>query len=271
MKRKLLSVLLIISLVFLLFSCDGSIVDIMKKMGNNVAGVNNEAVTNAVESVAVKKDSIKYDTSNGVKKFTYKNEEGKDTELFSVGKNSNNIIAITYDENTTLSLELTKATGNLSEVKSVLPPQSLDTILSTLDGNGKDELLKKLNESISDETTKKAAQGTKKVLLALIEQCNDSTDENDIVDKIIKNMKGDGELTVGDLIVLQSMTNVIADATSAVIGIVKEGKFDNAKKLLDSAYDTVVTTASIINSVSGTTTILNGIDLSKEISGLLGK
>ena len=248
----------------------------MKKMGNNVAGVDNEAVTNAVESVAVKSDSIKCNTSSGVNKFTYKNEEGVDTELFSVGKNSNNIIAITYAENTTLSLELTKATGDLSEVKSVLPPQSLDTIRSTLDGNGKDELLKKLNKPISDKTTKEAAEGTKKVLLALIEQCNNSTDENDIVDKIIINMKNDGDLTVGDLIVLQSITNVIADATTAVIriveDIVKGENFDNdLKNLSDSAYDTVVTTASIIDSVSGTTTILKGIDLIKEISGLLGK
>ncbi len=271
------------SLLFLLFSCDSSVTALMKKMGNNIIGVDSEEVTSAVESINVKEGEIKSEKKSSVKplidnvetavdatSFSYL-EAGEEVELFTVGKRTeynDNIIGIGK-----VFVVLASEDVDLSSVTSVLPPRSLDEITSTLSGNGKSEMIRKFGEKISDEATRSAADGTKKVIQAILETfvSNDEKDDDKtgkkILNSVISNMKSKtaDDLTTGDLIVLQTVTNVIAGASSSVMELLK-GNIDKMSSLMNTAYDSIVSTAVIFNSLDGTSTILGDVDL----TGLLG-
>lgn len=270
------------SLLFLLFSCDSSVTALMKKMGNNIAGVDSEEVTSAVESINVKEGEIKSEKKSSVKalidnvettvdatSFSYL-EAGEEVELFTVGKRTeynDNIFGIGK-----FFVALASEDVDLSSVTSVLPPKSLDEITSTLSGNGKSEMIRKFGEKISDEATRSAADGTKKVIQAILETFVPKDDKDDdktgkILNSVISNMKSKtaDDLTTGDLIVLQTVTNVIAGASSSVMELL-EGNMDKISSLMNTAYDSIVSTAVIFNSLDGTSTILGDVDM----TGLLG-
>lgn len=286
MKRKLISLLLVITMVFLLFSCDSGITDIMKRMGNNIAGVDAEAVSAAVDSVTVKEDATSKEDVNTAKivvsnvdtkvdanKFSYK-EGDNVVELFTIGKVSDstgkNIIGI---DGKYVELE---STVDLSKVTSVLPPQSLDKITSSLDGNAKSDLIKKFSEKITDENTKKAAEGTKIVVQAILETAQSHFESKldnktkEILNGTINNMNTEkaDEMTVGDLVFLETVTNVIADSSSAVIDFLNgnDAKLDS---LIEKAYDSMMSTVSILNNIDGTSNILEGVDLKAIINSII--
>lgn len=269
------------SLLFLLFSCDSSVTGLMNKMGNNIAGVDSGEVDSAVESINVKEGEIQSEKKSSVKalidnvetavdatSFSYL-EAGEEVELFTVGKRTE------YNDNIIGIGEVFVALASdvdLSSVTSVLPPRSLDEITSTLSGNGKSEMIRKFGEKISDEATRSAADGTKKVIQAILETFVPKNDKDDdktgkILNSVISNMKSKtaDDLTTGDLIVLQTVTNVIAGASSAVKELLK-GNMDKISSLMNTAYDNIVSTAVIFNSLDGTSTILGDVDM----TGLLG-
>lgn len=296
MKRKIMTALVSLVLVVSLVSCD-AVVNIMGKMGTNIAGDDTKQAETAVESVSVaeedkteKTDVIADDSGKKtigkveVKEgstFTY-GEDKK--ELYSVGKteDSTPVLGIgseaVYLDN--VSEDTKKA---LDEIKTVLPPQDITAVTSALDGQSKDETVKKLSEPITDETTKEAAEGTKTVVAALLEEVSvkilgeapaEGTEEDatktkarEVVNTILDNIKADEEgntkdLTLGDLVVLQTVTNVISETSDTLLGVITStGGDDDVTNMLDESNDTIVSAASILNNISSSTTMFEGVDL----------
>ena len=309
MKRKMLSAVLAVALVLSLVSCD-AVVDLMGKMGNNLTGVDTAQVETAVKSVTVSEEkkttvktteqkTINNKTVKEASTFTYKGDDGEEKELYTVGtiesedgKTKTNVIGLSD----VAVIELPETTTvDLSEVKSVLPPQDISSVSEKLSGGNKEEMLKQLDTPVEDETTKEAAGGTKLVVQAILESANDIIDDDDeaeaskqskeVIKTVLTNMeKKDTELTMGDVVVLQALTNLICEAPDAVAEVVKtkdtssstgtaeESSSSDSKdatvNLLDEANDTLIATAEILNTVSSSTTLFEGIDLTT-LMGLL--
>lgn len=299
MKRKFMTAIVALVLCLSLVSCD-AMVNIMGRMGGNVLGADSKQVEAAVESVKVsaenetKKKEVTAvesgkpeiggtEVSSG-STFTYKDGDD-DVELYSVGKTDDGktVIGIGSSGAVTLSNTSEETRTALGNIETVLPPQDISLITSALEGSGKAETLEKLGKPIEDEATKKAAEGTKTVIVALLENAKfdpaPDADEktkkaSEVVNTILENLtKKDEEtgeakdLTMGDLIVLQTITNVISDSSSSVLEVFSsDGDTSKAvEDVLDKANDSLVGTASILNTVSGTTTMFEGVDLEKLI------
>ncbi len=298
MKRKFMTALAALVLCLSIVSCD-AMVNIMGRMGGNVLGADTKQVEAAVESVKVSKENEtkKKEVAAGEDEkktiggtevssgstFTYRDGDD-DVELYSVGKTSDGspVIGIGSSGAVTLSKTSDETREALGKIETVLPPQDISLITSALEGSGKAETLEKLGKPIEDEATKKAAEGTKTVIVALLENAQftpaEDADEktkkaSEVVNTILENLTKKDEtgeakdLTMGDLIVLQTITNVISDSSSSVIEVFS-GEGDSSKAVedvLDKANDSLVGTASILNTVSGTTTMFEGVDLEKLI------
>lgn len=299
MKGKIMTALAALVLCLALVSCD-AMVNIMGRMGGNVLGADSKQVEAAVESVKVSKENetTKKEVTAGddgkatiggteVKSgssFTYRDGE-EDVELYSIGKTEGGTAVIGIGSSGAVALSKTsdETKAALDKIETVLPPQDISLITSALEGSGKAETLEKLSKPIEDEATKKAAEGTKTVITALLENAKfeaaEDADEktkkaSEVIDTILENLKKKDEetgetkdLTMGDLIVLQTITNVISDSSSSVIEVFSGGG-DTSKAVedvLDKANDSLVGTASILNTVSGTTTMFEGVDLEKLI------
>lgn len=299
MKVKIFTALLALVLCLSLVSCD-AVVNIMGRMGGNILGADTKQVEAAVESVKVSEENEtkKKEVTAGddgkskiggteVKSgstFTYKDGDD-DVELYSVGKTDDGktVIGIGSGGAVTLSKTSDETKEALDKIETVLPPQDISLITSALEGSGKAETLDKLSKPIEDEATKKAAEGTKTVIVALLENAkfdaSEDADEktkkaseviNTILDNLTKKDEETGkekDLTMGDLVVLQTITNVISDSSSSVLEVFSDGG-DTSKAVedvLDKANDSLVGTASILNTVSGTTTMFDGVDLEKLI------
>ena len=302
MKRKMLSAVLAVALVLSLVSCD-AVVDMMGKMGNNLTGVDTEQVETAVKSVTVSEE--KKTTKNSIEEaktidgktvstgntFKYTDEEGNEKEIYTVGETEDgkNVIGIGDS-----LIEIPKESSTkLNEITAVLAPQDISQISENLSGSNKEETLKQLTTKVEDAETKEAAEGTKAVVQVLLEAADDIIDEDDeaesskkskeIIESVLTNMeKTDTELTMGDVVVLTALTNLISEAPDAVAEVVKskdtssssagESSSSSSKdatvNLLDEANDTIVATAEILNTVSSSTTLFEGIDLTT-LMGLL--
>ncbi len=299
MKRKFMTAIVALVLCLSLVSCD-AMVNIMGRMGGNVLGADSKQVEAAVESVKVsaENETKKKEVTAGESgkpeiggtevssgsTFTYKDGDD-DVELYSVGKTDDGktVIGIGSSGAVTLSNTSEETRTALGNIETVLPPQDISLITSALEGSGKAETLEKLGKPIEDEATKKAAEGTKTVIVALLENAKfdpaPDADEktkkaSEVVNTILENLtKKDEEtgeakdLTMGDLIVLQTITNVISDSSSSVLEVFSsDGDTSKAvEDVLDKANDSLVGTASILNTVSGTTTMFEGVDLEKLI------
>ncbi len=298
MKRKFMTALAALVLCLSIVSCD-AMVNIMGRMGGNVLGADTKQVEAAVESVKVSEENEtkKKEVAAGEDEkktiggtevssgstFTYRDGDD-DVELYSVGKTSDGspVIGIGSTGGVTLSKTSDETREALDKIETVLPPQDISLITAALEGSGKAETLEKLGKPIEDEATKKAAEGTKTVIVALLENAQftpaEDADEktkkaSEVVNTILENLTKKDEtgeakdLTMGDLIVLQTITNVISDSSSSVIEVFS-GEGDSSKAVedvLDKANDSLVGTASILNTVSGTTTMFEGVDLEKLI------
>ncbi len=298
MKRKFMTALAALVLCLSIVSCD-AMVNIMGRMGGNVLGADTKQVEAAVESVKVSEENEtkKKEVAAGEDEkktiggtevesgstFTYRDGDD-DVELYSVGKTADDktVIGIGSSGAVTLSKTSDETREALGKIETVLPPQDISLITAALEGSGKAETLEKLGKPIEDEATKKAAEGTKTVIVALLENAQftpaEDADEktkkaSEVVNTILENLTKKDEtgeakdLTMGDLIVLQTITNVISDSSSSVIEVFSsDGDTSKAvEDVLDKANDSLVGTASILNTVSGTTTMFEGVDLEKLI------
>ena len=313
MKRKLSSLILALLLVVTLISCDAA-VSVMGAMGNNILGVDKSTLDSAVNSVTVsdenktvtetitdeeKKVDDKTTLSSG-KKLTYKTSDGEVKTLFTVGTTTNNQQVIVVDgETIPVSSDV-----NLEDIVSILPPQDLTEVANALGSSGKskEEMVKALDKVISDENTKEATKGTATILKGLLgiiptssgssstraltrDGESDSSDAgqkinaafNTIVENLNASLSNPDKLTMGDVVILQSITNLLNVAAKDVVtllGLTNGGSdssdpMETVKKLLNESETAIKQTLTILNSAANSSSIFKGAGLSEIIDSFM--
>ena len=267
--KRIVVTLIALALVFSFIGCD-AMIDVMNTMGSNVAGVEKKVVSDSMESakatpslVTKKEDGSKtFSTGEGKTIFTVSTtneEEVKKTTLtFGAGENP-------------FSIDL-KA-GALDKVEAIITPSDISGVINGLKSGSKAEVEAELKKP-ADEESKKAAEGTQKVLSAIMdeiglpepkteEQMKDMTEEEKKLNNAINNAietlnlvigKGgeEKELTQADVVVLTAITNVFFDNAEAVIGSMDEGKTEEEKEeaqknLVENISDQAVTLIEVLS------------------------
>ena len=267
--KRIVVTLIALALVFSFIGCD-AMIDVMNTMGSNVAGVEKKVVSDSMESakatpsvVTKKEDGSKtFSTGEGKTIFTVSTtneEEVKKTILtFGAGENP-------------FSIDL-KA-GALDKVEAIITPSDISGVINGLKSGSKAEVEAELKKP-ADEESKKAAEGTQKVLSAIMdeiglpemkteEQMKDMTEEEKKEAEAINNAietlnlvigKGgeEKELTQADVVVLTAITNVFFDNAEAVIGSMDEGKTEEEKEeaqknLVENISDQAVTLIEVLS------------------------
>ena len=271
--KRIVVTLIALALVFSFIGCD-AMIDVMNTMGSNVAGVEKKVVSDSMESakatpsvVTKKEDGSKtFSTGDAKTIFTVsttiktENEEEveKTTLKFGEGEDS-------------FSIDL-KA-GALDEVEAIITPSDISGVINGLKSGSKAEVEAELKKP-ADEESKKAAEGTQKVLSAIMdevglpkkttaEEMKDMTEEEKKEAEAINNAietlnlvigKGgeEKELTQADVVVLTAITNVFFDNAEAVIGSMDEGKTEEEKEeaqknLVENISDQAVTLIEVLS------------------------
>ena len=270
--KRIVVTLIALALVFSFIGCD-AMIDVMNTMGSNVAGVEKKVVSDSMESakatpsVVTEKDgNTTFSTGDGKTIFTVsttiktENEESvkKTTLKFGEGEDS-------------FSIDL-KA-GALDEVEAIITPSDISGVINGLKSGSKAEVEAELKKP-ADEESKKAAEGTQKVLSAIMdevglpkkttaEEMKDMTEEEKKEAEAINNAintlnlvigKGEEEkeLTQADVVVLTAITNVFFDNAEAVIGSMDEGKTEEEKEeaqknLVENISDQAVTLIEVLS------------------------
>ena len=271
--KRIVVTLIALALVFSFIGCD-AMIDVMNTMGSNVAGVEKKVVSDSMESakatpsvVTKKEDGSKtFSTGDAKTIFTVsttiktENEEEveKTTLKFGEGEDS-------------FSIDL-KA-GALDEVEAIITPSDISGVINGLKSGSKAEVEAELKKP-ADEESKKAAEGTQKVLSAIMdeiglpekkteEQMKDMTEEEkkeaeainnaiETLNLVIGKGKEEKELTQADVVVLTAITNVFFDNAEAVIGSMDEGKTEEEKEeaqknLVENISDQAVTLIEVLS------------------------
>lgn len=270
--KRIVVTLIALALVFSFIGCD-AMIDVMNTMGSNVAGVEKKVVSDSMESakatpsVVTEKDgNTTFSTGDGKTIFTVSTtikteneEEVKKTTLkFGEGEDS-------------FSIDL-KA-GALDEVKAIITPSDISGVINGLKSGSKAEVEAELKKP-ADEESKKAAEGTQKVLSAIMdeiglpekkteEQMKDMTEEEkkeavainnaiETLNLVIGKGEEEKELTQADVVVLTAITNVFFDNAEAVIGSMGEDKTEEEKEeaqknLVENISDQAVTLIEVLS------------------------
>ena len=270
--KRIVVTLIALALVFSFIGCD-AMIDVMNTMGSNVAGVEKKVVSDSMESakatpsVVTEKDgNTTFSTGDGKTIFTVsttikkENEESvkKTTLKFGEGEDS-------------FSIDL-KA-GALDEVEAIITPSDISGVINGLKSGSKAEVEAELKKP-ADEESKKAAEGTQKVLSAIMdeiglpepkteEQMKDMTEEEkkeaeainnaiETLNLVIGNGGEEKELTQADVVVLTAITNVFFDNAKDVIGSMDEGKTEEQKEeaqknLVENISDQAVTLIEVLS------------------------
>ena len=270
--KRIVVTLIALALVFSFIGCD-AMIDVMNTMGSNVAGVEKKVVSDSMESakatpsVVTEKDgNTTFSTGDGKTIFTVSTtikteneEEVKKTTLkFGEGEDS-------------FSIDL-KA-GALDEVEAIITPSDISGVINGLKSGSKAEVEAELKKP-ADEESKKAAEGTQKVLSAIMdeiglpemktqEEMKDMTEEEkkeaeainnaiETLNLVIGKGKEEKELTQADVVVLTAITNVFFDNAEAVIGSMDEGKTEEEKEeaqknLVENISDQAVTLIEVLS------------------------
>lgn len=298
--KKILTIMMVSFLIITLSSCDEA-VEFMGKMGTNVMGVDKEQVSKAIESTKVTEDKKPNTESAKGSSLTFKHPtygdvtgelgEGSKTHTIGEGEGATTIttgkanvggteVPIIGIGETVLPLDPDKTKTDLSGVETILTPQDLSELTSSLEGSGKSEALEELKKTVDDEETKKAAEGTRKIVAALLENVGTSSSgeggEPTETEKMLQDLQEslsdeDTELTYADVAVLQALTNVlipnVGDIAGAVAGNEEEQK-EATENLLEKANDSLIELVSVSNNVKGATNVFSSLDLSSVIGSL---
>lgn len=324
MKRKFSISLLAILLIISLISCEGGIVGFMGKMGQNVAGVDDGAVTEKVtESVKVSEDEQTTITNEEPKEkknddgsttttkttaIGYKDKNtGESTTLFKVGtKTTTKGEGGAESESTTVQIveiagiELPlNTTAKVSEIKAVLPPSDLSEIKAGLDGNAKEKVLEELSKPVEDEKTKEAVTGTATIIQAMFDTMglNDKSDDekkddsagamaivtkiNDNLNAALSSTDNSKQLTNGDVVALKAITNVLVSVSTETVETLNKalnsetgesGKGDDLMtELVNDIGKEAESTLLLINNVSSTSSVFEGVDVGSILSMFTNK
>lgn len=230
--KKIITVLLALVLVFSLIGCD-SMVDVMGKMSKNIAGAETKVVEKSLGAAKAEPSKV------------VKGEDGTKTFSTKDGGTVLSVKSIKDDPEKKGYSNLSFGDGKISipvktdavqNVESILVPKDLTPVIEGLKSGSKDSIEKVLMEQ-ADEESKKAAEGTQKILSAIIgdtfekanieevpeESKKDAEEFNKAVDTlnlILGNGEKKKELTQGDVVVLTALTNAVMNED--VMTIVKD-------------------------------------------------
>ncbi len=231
------------------------------------------------------------------KQFYYSDKDGETRDLIILGKGTENYSVIGWGK---WVVRVAKAdTLDLSKVEDILVPSDLTILSALLSSSAGDYVLSRLSEKVEDETTLTAARGTIKTLDAVL----DFSDT--VVFSFIKNERGkaicefardlkkkierNNDITWGDIVVLDVITNICTRTPQEIIEFLKEcderrnnseeekeeeepeNLTDMFNKLIDRMYDFLFESVELLNRVSGTTGVFRGTSITKLISACFMK
>ena len=270
--KRIVVALIALALVFSFIGCD-AMIDVMNTMGSNVAGVEKKVVSDSMES-AKATPSVVTKKEDGSKTFSTGEGAGAKT-IFTVSTTNDagvNKTTLKFGEGEdpfSIDLEF----GALDEVEAIITPSDISGVINGLKSGSKAEVEAELKKP-ADEESKKAAEGTQKVLSAIMdevglpkkttaEEMKDMTEEEKKEAEAINNAietlnlvigKGgeEKELTQADVVVLTAITNVFFDNAEAVIGSMDEGKTEEEKEeaqknLVENISDQAVTLIEVLS------------------------
>ena len=268
--KRIVVTLIALALVFSFIGCD-AMIDVMNTMGSNVAGVEKKVVSDSMES-AKATPSLVTKKEDGSK--TFSTGDAKTIFTISTTKNEEEVekTRLTFGEGEDPFFIDLKA-GALDEVEAIITPSDISGVINGLKSGSKAEVEAELKKP-ADEESKKAAEGTQKVLSAIMdeiglpekkteEEMKDMTEEEKKEAEAINNAintlnlvigKGEEEkeLTQADVVVLTAITNVFFDNAEAVIGSMDEGKTEEQKEeaqknLVENISDQAVTLIEVLS------------------------
>ena len=268
--KRIVVTLIALALVFSFIGCD-AMIDVMNTMGSNVAGVEKKVVSDSMES-AKAKPSVVTKKEDGSK--TFSTGDAKTIFTISTTKNEEEVekTRLTFGEGEDPFFIDLKA-GALDEVEAIITPSDISGVINGLKSGSKAEVEAELKKP-ADEESKKAAEGTQKVLSAIMdeiglpekkteEEMKDMTEEEKKEAEAINNAintlnlvigKGEEEkeLTQADVVVLTAITNVFFDNAEAVIGSMGEDKTEEEKEkaqknLVENISDQAVTLIEVLS------------------------
>ena len=319
--KKMIIAFLAVTLVFSLIGCD-AMLNVMEKMSNNVAGTEKKVIDdslNAAKPVPSDKNEETVSSEDGkttttTKTFTQSSgEESK--PLFSIVENTEKEGEVTTKTETKISLDVgetkieipvekTESLEKLASVEAVLTPTDLTDVINGLKSGSKGEIEAELKK-LADGDSKKAAEGTQKVINVLVESLNiDLTPKtsNEIeaikdpeekkaaetmnkaletVNLILGNTASEEEpkeMTQADVVVLTALNNVVFNNVENVVGSLatmqnndatKEDKEAAEKALMKTVMDEATTLADIVSVVPSDMAggILSMLDILMSSSG----
>ncbi len=294
MKQTIRLFFIIIMVSLLLSSCD-AFVSLTGAMGKNIIGFNKEEADLIVDSLTVESEAerddmkgVKIDSFEFVegKKFLYTDNDGETREFIILGKGTENYSVIGWGK---WVVRVAKAdTLDLSKVEDILVPSDLTILSALLSSSAGDYVLSRLSEKVEDETTLKAARGTIKTLdavLNFISILSFIPNEKakaicEYASDLKKKIERDNDITWGDVVVLDVITNLCAKAPEEIMKFLKESEKAETESesvsqmlnvLLDDMYDFLFESVELLNRVSGTTGVFRGTSITKLISACFMK
>ena len=268
--KRIVVALIALALVFSFIGCD-AMIDVMNTMGSNVAGVEKKVVSDSMES-AKATPSVVTKKEDGSKTFSTGEGEGAKT-IFTVSTTNDagvNKTTLKFGEG---SFSIDLKAGALDEVEAIITPSDISGVINGLKSGSKAEVEAELKKP-ADEESKKAAEGTQKVLSAIMdeiglpepkteEQMKDMTEEEkkeaeainnaiETLNLVIGKGEEEKELTQADVVVLTAITNVFFDNAKDVIGSMDEGKTEEEKEeaqknLVENISDQAVTLIEVLS------------------------
>lgn len=314
--KKMIIAFLAVTLVFSLIGCD-AMLNVMEKMSNNVAGTEKKVIDdslNAAKPVPSEKQDPTVD-ENGTTTTTFTQSSGEESKpLFSIVENTEKEGEVTTKTETTLSLGegetkidiplKAESAKKLADVQAVLTPTDLSDVINGLKSGSKSEIETELKKP-ADGESKKAAEGTQKVINVLIESLDvDLTPKTadeinkiedpeekkaaetmnkalETVNLILGNTTSEEEpkeMTQADVVVLTALNNVVFNNVEDVVGSLatmqSDGASPEAKKaaedaLMKTVMDEATTLADIVSVVPSDMAggILSMLDILMSSSG----
>lgn len=318
--KKMIIAFLAVTLVFSLIGCD-AMLNVMEKMSNNVAGTEKKVIDDSLNAAKpVPSDKKEETVSSGDGKTTtttktFTQSSGEESKpLFSIVENTEKEGEVTTKTETTLSLGegetkidiplKAESANKLAAVQAVLTPTDLSDVINGLKSGSKSEIETELKKP-ADGESKKAAEGTQKVINVLIESLDvDLTPKTadeinkiedpeekkaaetmnkalETVNLILGNTTSEEEpkeMTQADVVVLTALNNVVFNNVEDVVGSLatmqSDGASPEAKKaaedaLMKTVMDEATTLADIVSVVPSDMAggILSMLDILMSSSG----
>lgn len=273
-KRLLMPILMIPLLALVLIGCDqdmrSNVVGFLKPMGNNVYLDSGMAPINTA-NVAAASDQIAGLGNSEESQGKVNKEDGKikiSETVFGVAVDLSAIAEV--DEDTTFLAPQPKAAQE--ELKNQLG--------KALDAPKQKEQLKEDMKKPASAEQKKTAQGTAKIFNEIIKEIQG--EDNDFLDKLkLPEIEEDDELTQGDMLMLQLMTDMVANTVETLKEIGGEQGLDGLGDIdpedhiddLLGIVDEALFAAQVAEELSGASSIdfTGGLDLTELLENIGGK